>query len=254
MKVSKKQCEGEFSLDNYHFEKHCILFSNNQEIIRSNNVIDETEDKNTLDILIHTGIPSLQFTIKEYIERYAYPLKIRDLLDTFEGILKEIKGLMKAEKVAYQAAMDRLKNEEDKKKSAREYKEQLVQQTDKAKVATKKLKELKTKLDQIKLDEHSFIEIKSQNNFLKSPKFQEILKMDSFETKREAESNIKIIVDEVNCRTNKMIDSFQKAQAEQNKKLSDIIKEVNDTINKLDNNNLLNIFNFGSTPKLVLDT
>lgn len=41
-------------------------------------------------VSIQTGIPCLEVAIQDYLERYAYPLKIRDLLDPFDALLEVV--------------------------------------------------------------------------------------------------------------------------------------------------------------------
>lgn len=41
-------------------------------------------------VLIHSGVPALANAIQEYIKSYAYPIKVRQLLECFEDILKEL--------------------------------------------------------------------------------------------------------------------------------------------------------------------
>lgn len=51
-----------------------------------------------LEILIHTGIPVVEEVIKEYIEKYAYPIKIKDAVDDILKILTELNMKAKFEK------------------------------------------------------------------------------------------------------------------------------------------------------------
>lgn len=46
------------------------------------------ELENPDEALIHTGVPSLEAAIKQYVEKYARPAKIRTLVDTFRGRLE----------------------------------------------------------------------------------------------------------------------------------------------------------------------
>ena len=41
---------------------------------------------------LQCGLVSVEYAIKDYIERYAYPIKVRGLLDTFEDILEDVNG------------------------------------------------------------------------------------------------------------------------------------------------------------------
>lgn len=48
------------------------------------------EDDWDYEALIHTGVPALEETIKEYVEKYAYPIKINDAVKDILAIFDEI--------------------------------------------------------------------------------------------------------------------------------------------------------------------
>ena len=52
-------------------------------------IYNNTEFKDDY-FLLHSGILSLELAIKSYIERYAFPIKVRKLLRAFKAILEEI--------------------------------------------------------------------------------------------------------------------------------------------------------------------
>lgn len=62
--------------------------------------------------LIHSGVPALEYTICEYIDRYAVPLKIQQLHD---NILRKIRELKLVEDFQNQLLADRQKLEHTKK-------------------------------------------------------------------------------------------------------------------------------------------
>lgn len=74
--------------DNYHLSQHCDIPEYQKENVAemyARNQGDEVEAA-----YIQCGMPVLTDAIRDYIERYAYPLKVRELLSTFESILLEI--------------------------------------------------------------------------------------------------------------------------------------------------------------------
>ena len=101
-------------------------------------------------VLIHSGVPALENAIQEYIKSYAYPIKVRQLLGCFEGILKELISLNNTErqelddaKKSYSDAVTtREKTEEEK---AREEERQATLVRVKA-----KMERVKGKVDLIK--------------------------------------------------------------------------------------------------------
>ena len=55
-------------------------------------------------VLIHSGVPALEDAIREYIRSYAYPIKVRQLLNCFTDILAELKNLNSTEFEALEKA------------------------------------------------------------------------------------------------------------------------------------------------------
>lgn len=55
-------------------------------------------------VLIHSGVPALKCAIRDYIKCYAYPIKVRQLLNCFTDILEELVALNATELEALDAA------------------------------------------------------------------------------------------------------------------------------------------------------
>lgn len=74
-----------------HFEKNATLTPTVREKLQAQieeyHVDEETWD---LEALIHTGVPAVEETICEYIEKYAYPMKIKDAIKDIIAILDEL--------------------------------------------------------------------------------------------------------------------------------------------------------------------
>lgn len=74
-----------------HFERYATLTPTVREKLQAQ--ADEYHaDEETWDIeaLIHTGVPAVEETICEYIEKYAYPMKIKDAIKDIVAILDEL--------------------------------------------------------------------------------------------------------------------------------------------------------------------
>ena len=86
-----------------HFEKYATLTPTVREKLQAlASEYHENKDDWDLEALIHTGIPAVEETICEYIEKYAYPMKIQDALKDIVSILDELD--MKAKFDAYIAS------------------------------------------------------------------------------------------------------------------------------------------------------
>lgn len=74
-----------------HFEKYATLTPTVREKLQKD-AMEYHEDEETWDMeaLIHTGIPAVEQTICEYIDKYAYPMKLKDAMKDIVGILKEL--------------------------------------------------------------------------------------------------------------------------------------------------------------------
>ena len=74
-----------------HFEKFATLTPTVREKLQSQ-VAEYHGDEEFWDdeALIHTGVPGVEETISEYIEKYAYPMKIKDSIKDIVTILDEL--------------------------------------------------------------------------------------------------------------------------------------------------------------------
>ena len=74
-----------------HFEKYATLTPTVREKLQKD-AMEYHEDEETWDLeaLIHTGIPAVEQTICEYIDKYAYPMKLKDAMKDIVGILNEL--------------------------------------------------------------------------------------------------------------------------------------------------------------------
>ena len=96
-KLSRKERQELDHIDDFvesellHFEKYATLTPSIRERLQSQveqyHADEETWDK---EALIHTGIPAVEETICEYIDKYAYPMKIKDAIKDIVGILDEL--------------------------------------------------------------------------------------------------------------------------------------------------------------------
>lgn len=77
-------------------------------------------------VAIQTGIGCLESAIKDYIARYAYPFKMRDLLNTFDALLADVAGFIDSEDRMLQERINNLgkdisaREEVEKEKSEEE--------------------------------------------------------------------------------------------------------------------------------------
>ncbi len=141
--------------DNFRLSSHCdIPGYRKDEISRQYDTALENGDE-LQAVQLQCGITAVESAIKDYIERYAYPIKVRGLLETFEHILDDVKGfndgiladLKQAEKKLGEKRGER-EGESVKKQGA----EEKIAALEKAKESVDKQLE---QLDQIHFDTNS---------------------------------------------------------------------------------------------------
>lgn len=100
-------------------------------------------------IMIHSGIPALASAIQDYIRSYAYPIKVRQLLNCFTDIIVELDSLNKVE----MEALEQAKKDYSDAVSERERTEAEKLEAEKGRVLLENVKErmavVKSKIDGI---------------------------------------------------------------------------------------------------------
>lgn len=81
----------------FHFEDY---YDFNHLSLNSRSKLQEIEDSGDEDqvLLIHTGVPSIEEAIRMYVNKYARTMKVKDLVDSFNMRLKELKTVADLEK------------------------------------------------------------------------------------------------------------------------------------------------------------
>lgn len=75
---------------NYYLDEHCSVSEPIKQRLAAR--LEQADEKER--VLIHSGVPSLEAAIQDYIQRYAYPMKMRALYKTFQSILAETNGFL----------------------------------------------------------------------------------------------------------------------------------------------------------------
>ncbi|ERK60427.1 hypothetical protein HMPREF1983_00174 [Gemella bergeri ATCC 700627] len=74
----------------YHLEQYATLSPSIKEKLKIEYGEKVKENDEEGQILIQTGIRGLEELLKEYIDKYAYPIKVRELIDDVESTLKSV--------------------------------------------------------------------------------------------------------------------------------------------------------------------
>ena len=99
--------------ENYFFSEHCDIPEFQKEKIRKdfNDAINKKEFNNA--VLLQSGMPALEYAIKDYIEKYAYPIKVKSLLCTFEDVLSDVAEFSEMEAKLLKQKIGKLGEKED---------------------------------------------------------------------------------------------------------------------------------------------
>lgn len=94
---------------------------------------------------IQCGLLSVECAIRDYIERYAYPIKVRKLLDTFEDILEDVSAFQNAYLRDLQKTNQEMGEKEGERKEAGEEKKDVEGKIN-------ELKKFKEKIESISIE------------------------------------------------------------------------------------------------------
>lgn len=107
--------------EKYFFDEVCAASQSIKNCISKQicdlQMSDDNIYKVDKEIELHSGIVSLEMAIQDYIERYAFPLKIQSLLNTYEIIYKEVGQYVDIASRLIKEAEEDLKSKNDEKRS-----------------------------------------------------------------------------------------------------------------------------------------
>lgn len=105
---------------------------------------------------LQCGLMSVEYAIRDYIARYAYPIKVRDLLETFEDILTDVSSFKDSTVADIQRRIDKLGENDGARKEAEERKRLAAERSAKLEEAKKLIDAQLDKLDEIEFDATAF--------------------------------------------------------------------------------------------------
>ena len=137
-----------------HFEKYATLTPSVR--VHLENQIAEYhahEDTYDLEALVHTGLPVVEATISEYIDKYAYPIKINDAIKNILNLITELnmKGRFEQSIASDSELLERVR-EQIKKAREKRTKGDSISQDFKKKIKTLKLDTIDRSEEQFKVE------------------------------------------------------------------------------------------------------
>lgn len=138
--------------DNFFLSKYCDIphyrkneiESEFQNALENNDRIRATE--------LQCGLVSVEYAIRDYIERYAYPIKVRGVLSTFEDVLEDVRSFQNGIVESLKEAEKNLGESHSEREEATERKKSAETKSNALKLAKDKIDEQQRSLNQIKFN------------------------------------------------------------------------------------------------------
>lgn len=147
---------------------------------------------------LQCGLMSVECAIRDYIARYAYPIKVRDLLETFEDILTDVCSFKDSTVADIQRRIDKLGENDGARKEAEERKRLAAERSAKLEEAKKLIDAQLDKLDEIEFDAAAFGSAcsKFQENIEADPIISALLHANKISTGQKSATDVQKEIEE----------------------------------------------------------
>lgn len=218
--------------DNYYLARYCdIPDYRKEEFEKEFQSALDRQDRNKA-MQIQCGLLAVESAIRDYIARYAYPIKVRGLLDTFEDILEDVNGFTDGFLDDLKQAEKKLGETRGERKEASERKRGAKEKIAALKNAQKKIKIQQEDLDGIQFDSKTLGE--AIGNFRADIEEDEeivfIRNNPKVGTKQRDPSDVE---QEINARSSNIKSLFERTLDKLNKKLEEIQTTYNGHIREI---------------------
>lgn len=138
---------------NYYLASVCDIPEYRKQELQQAFEDELDNDHEDAAISIQSGMECIETAIRDYIARYAYPFKVRDLMNTFDSLLEAVNSLNDFEDIKLKKRLEEMgkgisvREEVEKEKEAQEEKER------KLKLLEEKVNKQKAKIQSIVFDE-----------------------------------------------------------------------------------------------------
>lgn len=141
--------------ENYYLSKYCDIPNFRKDEINEEFEKAIEENNEIYATKLQCGIVSVELAIKDYIERYAYPIKVRGLLETFEDILEDVNGFANGVLADLNDAKRELGEKNSERKEVKERKEGVNEKIAALERARRKIDNQLKALDNIQFDSNA---------------------------------------------------------------------------------------------------
>lgn len=140
---------------NFYLSKYCDIPNYRKDEMDAEFEQALEEGDNIHAARLQCGLDSVESAIRDYIERYAYPIKVRGLLDTFEDILEDVNGFTTGFLADLNQAKRELGEKNSERKEASERKESVNKKIAALEKAKRKIDEQLKTLNNIRFDSNA---------------------------------------------------------------------------------------------------
>jgi len=221
----KKIC-GRRKLTDFYLSRYCDIpnYRKDEIEVEFKQALDKQDNVRATEL--QCGLVSVESAIKDYIERYAYPIKVRGLLETFEDILEDVNGFTIGVLGELKKAQRKLGEENRERGEASKRKEGANEKIAALEEARRETDEQLKALDNIQFDSNALERAKSEfmADIASDNEISFIRNNPMVETEQKSHDEVE---KEIDSKVAHIKEVFDRAQREVNKKLEEI-KGVHD--------------------------
>lgn len=234
----KKIC-GRKRFVNFYLSRYCDIPNYRKDEIEKAFEDALEEDDQIAATELQCGLVSVEMAIRDYIERYAYPVKVRGLLDTFEDILEDVDSFANATLTDLKNAEKELGEKSSEREGAQTRKKDANEKLAVLKKAKERANIQLKSLDTIVFDSASLERAVSEfrADIDCDQEIKEIRRLDKISTgqksndevMREIEkkaSHVKAVFDKAIQKTNDKLESIKSKHDEQLVEIFEILKTI----------------------------
>ncbi len=221
----KKIC-GRRKRTDFYLSRYCDIPNYRKDEIEAEFDAAIEDGDNVRATQLQCGLVSVESAIKDYIERYAYPIKVRGLLDTFEDILEDVNGFTNGVLADLTQAETELGEKESERKEVSGRKKGVEEKIAALEKAKEKIDIQLKALDGIKFDSSALRKATAEfrADIEEDKEITFIRQNSKVMTGQKSHSAVE---DEINSRITKIKALFDRTLGKTNKKLEEI-KKVHD--------------------------
>lgn len=234
----KKIC-GRRKLTDCYLSRYCDIpnYRKDEIEVEFKQALDKQDNVRATEL--QCGLVSVESAIKDYIERYAYPIKVRGLLETFEDILEDVNGFTIGVLGELKKAQSKLGEENRERGEASKRKEGANEKIAALEEARRETDEQLKALDNIQFDSNALrramtefradIESSDEIRFIRDNQKVETGQKSRDEVEKEIDSRVANIKEVFDCalqETNKKLEEIKSVHDEQILEIFGLLKDA----------------------------